>query len=829
MSIQKFFVFLERKERVVIGRLNFKHMKLKFTLLFLTLAFYSQAQNWNLLHKSSALHREVDARYGATIDIFQGEAVVGTFSEDTDENGENPLGEAGAVYVLNFDNQSGEWVASQKLVAQPRQVSEFFGVDAALDGNFMIVGAKSSDFDEEGSNFVDDAGAAYIFEKINGEWVQIQKIVASDRAEFNYFGSIVDISGDYAVVIASNNGTDENNQNQLDNAGAGYIFHREANGTWVQSQKIVASDRGIMDFFGNAVSMDGSNLIVGAYFEDHDFMGNNMMAESGSAYLFQMNAQGVWEENTKITALDRAANDWFGNSVAISGDNIVIAARQEDEDATGGNTMTNAGSVYVFHNDGNNNWLQTQKLTSSDRTANDLFGYAVDIFEDKIIIGARSEDEDENGQNTLSKAGSAYLFANTEGVWTQEQKVVASDRHTNDFFGSSVALSSTLMMTGARGNDTDQNDENPLSNSGAVYVFTTCLPNNTDFPMEICYGDSVLIGENYQSVTGDYIVATMDSLGCVSTITYQLTVTQSTTTQVEMEACEGETITVEGQEYTTSTSFLVLGAGMCPDSTFYNLVFHPTENQTIDYNICAGDSVLVLGQYYNDDTTITVEDTTAFGCPSTTIHQVNLIVVEDQTVTDELCEGETIVIGGETISTEGTYEEVVDNSGCEYTLTHNVTVLPLPQVDLGVDQTVCDTLDFFLDAGAGFDTYLWSDNSTLQTLEITETGVYSVTVTQGGCSNSDEVEITVTTCTGIEELTVDELEVYPNPTAGTIYFDNINRQFERFVIYNDKGQIIRDSNLNNTSSIDVKELASGMYMVEFIGKEITRKARFIKK
>lgn len=852
-------------------------------LPFLLIGMLTQAQGWTQIQKSDALHRDTDSRYGATIDISGNEAVIGTFSEDTDQDGLNDLSEAGAVYVLNFDENTGTWQATQKLVAEPRENSEFFGVDAAIDGNYMIVGAKSSDLDENGANSILDGGAAYFFEKINDEWILAQKVVASDRAEFNFFGSTVTISGEYALVVASNNSTDENNSNVQNNAGAGYIFHRDGAGVWSQTQKIVASDRAASDFFGNAADMDGENIVIAAYNESEDSAGANTLNQAGSAYVFNLNPNDQWIEVDKITATDRGQMDWFGISVGISGDQIVIGARQEDEDEVGANMMTSAGSAYVFENVGSNVWSQSQKLVSSDRADNDLFGYSVAIFEDKIIVGARSEDEDTEGINTVNKAGSAYVFEKNNGVdWIESQKLIANDRHDNDYLGASVAIENGLVMIGSRGNDTDQNDENNLNNAGAVYVYTSCITVVTDIPLSICQGDSVLIGDAYQSQTGDYIVSTMDSLGCISSLNYQLLVNDYTVSNIDIESCQGETVTIEGDVYTEDSEFLLVGEGECADSTYYNLIFHPSPTLFVDGTICLGDSVEIEGSYYSEDIDfISQNDTTQFGCPSYIHYSLALFTPQDVQVTNDLCEGDTILINEQVITENGNYpvpdqdwvgcdiivthivtfhtpedtnvtdvlcegetieidgviitqngEYVASEEGdwgCISSVTHTVTFNPVPSIDLGVDLEICDTLDYFLDAGAGHDEYLWSDNSTNQTLEITESGVYTVMVTDLNCSTSDEIQITVYTCTGIDELSISQIQVYPNPTIGTIYFENLNSKFDKFIIYNENGQVVKESVINNLTAIDVKQLSSGLYVIDFIGKDFSQKARFIKK
>ncbi len=86
-------------------------------------------------------------------------------------------------------------------------------------------------------------------------------------------------------------------------------------------------------------------------------------------------------------------------------------------------------------------WNEIIKLAASDRALNDNFGYSVNIAGDYAIVGAYMEGEDASGGSTLSEAGSAYIFYNNGGSWVQQQKIVASDRAANDWFGRSVAIS----------------------------------------------------------------------------------------------------------------------------------------------------------------------------------------------------------------------------------------------------------------------------------------------------------------------------------------------------------------------------------------------------
>ena len=292
---------------------------------------------------------------------------------------------------------------------------------------------------------------------------ELTKMMASEPDTMDKFGSNVSISGDYAIVGAYLDDDDAFGKNSIFNAGAAYIFERDVKGNWKESQKLVASDRSRNDWFGKFASISGDYAIVGAYQKDFG---------TGSAYIFERNLNGHWRETQKLNASDKRALDWFGSCVHIYQDYALVGASREDEDSSGTNTLNGAGSLYVFKRDLVGTWIEVQKLVSSDRSEEDRFGCSVSRSGEYLIVGALFEDDDSFGVNTLSKAGSAYIFKrDMNGIWTETEKIVASDRNIDDLFGAQVSMSDGYAIVGAYGDDGDESGRDYLTNAGAAYIF----------------------------------------------------------------------------------------------------------------------------------------------------------------------------------------------------------------------------------------------------------------------------------------------------------------------------------------------------------------------
>jgi len=214
----------------------------------------------------------------------------------------------------------------------------------------------------------------------------------------------------------------------------------------VEVAKLLADDGEADDLFGYSASIDGDTAVFGAIWDDDN--GPN----SGSAYVFTRSG-GAWTQQAKLLAGDGAGEDYFGFSISLSSDTAVIGAYANDDNGSG------SGSAYVFTQSGGA-WTQQAKLLASDGAADDQFGQSVSLSGDTAVIGAWQDDDNGN------ESGSAYVFTRSDGVWTQQTKLLPSIGAADDLFGISVSLSGDTAVIGAVWDDDNGSD------SGSAYVFT---------------------------------------------------------------------------------------------------------------------------------------------------------------------------------------------------------------------------------------------------------------------------------------------------------------------------------------------------------------------
>ncbi|MDA8962900.1 thrombospondin type 3 repeat-containing protein [Pseudomonadales bacterium] len=389
-----------------------------------------------LENKLTASDGAENDRFGRSVSIDGDTALIAAYGDGS---------YSGSAYV--FVRNNGAWSEQAKLTASDGATSDWFGSSVSLDGDTAVIGAQGDD--DNGS----DSGSAYVYVRSNGVWSEQQKLTASYGAQYDNFGFSVSIDGDTAVIGAR---LDDDNGS---NSGSAYVYVR-SNGVWSEQAKLTASDGAAFDRFGRSVSIDGDTALIAAYGDDN---GN----DSGSAYVY-VRSNGVWSEQAKLTASDGAGSDNFGYSVSIDGDTAVIGAFEDDDNGD------RSGSAYVYVRS-NGVWSEQQKLTASDGAADDLFGWSVSIDGDTAVIGAFEDDD-----NSYD-SGSAYVFVRTNGVWSEQQKLRASDGASDDQFGISVSIDGDTVVIGAYGDD----DNGGISGSAYIFPLTPPSPPHQDTPAVI--------------------------------------------------------------------------------------------------------------------------------------------------------------------------------------------------------------------------------------------------------------------------------------------------------------------------------------------------------
>lgn len=366
---------------------------------------------WKEVQKLISDIRRKDDAFGSAIAISGNYAFVGVRAHDYDPSEQNPILYAGALFV--FERKSnGRWVQIQKVVAPERRRSEF-GAAVAVDGEYLAIGAPAYEV-KDSFGGIQRVGAAYIFKKKpSGKWEFEEMLMASDKKDKTYFGE--ELSMDQAVLaVGAHRETDDiNGEYPLKAAGAVYIYQKDKQQNWKETQKIVPSDRAAVDFFGDDLDIDGKTMAIGAY---RKYVGDEIM--HGAVYMYQYQKDSSWKEVQKLEASDHGKLDGFGWSVALLGDALVVTACTDYHDANGGNSLLESGSAYLFVQKDCGVWTQIQKITPNVRGYGANFGSAAAISGKDVLISAFHEKTDANQSRPINAGGAAYFFKLT-GVGTK--------------------------------------------------------------------------------------------------------------------------------------------------------------------------------------------------------------------------------------------------------------------------------------------------------------------------------------------------------------------------------------------------------------------------
>jgi len=311
--------------------------------------------------------------FGFAVAVDGDLAVVGAHWEDSNATGvdgnqsDNSAIHAGAAYA--FTRSGTTWSQSAYLKAASSDMNDLFGISVGVAGSTVMVGVPGESSSATGidgdptDNSAAGSGAAYVFFHDGAAWGQQAYVKASNSASGDSFGRSVAASGDTVLVgayLEDSNASGVNGDetdNSLSGAGAAYVFTRTGS-TWSQQAYLKASNPGLTDFFGLAVSVSGDAAVIGAGSEDSSATGvdgdesDNGAGNSGAAYAFTRSGT-TWSQAAYLKASNTGFSDDFGGSVGIDGDTVVAGARLEDSAADSvngeqGNTALDPGACYVF-------------------------------------------------------------------------------------------------------------------------------------------------------------------------------------------------------------------------------------------------------------------------------------------------------------------------------------------------------------------------------------------------------------------------------------------------------------------------------------------------
>jgi len=388
---------------------------------------------------------EPEDAFGNWLSIDGDTAVIG--SPYDDDLGYN----SGSTSVLRRA-PDGSWSVVRKLTASDGEAGAGFGCRVDIDGDWIIVGAIL-----HSGGGPTHAGAAYVFYRNQGgpnQWGEVKKLTASDAAAHDHFGAGVAIAGDTALVGAAGGCG-------VQVAGAAYVFERHFGGqdNWGECAKLIAPDGMVHDDFGIAVAIEGDIAVVGAQQADAP------ETDSGACYIFYRNPGGApaWVLVKKLAASDASDNDWFGISVSIDGDFIIVGAASVYPYLPAGTP----GAAYIFERDadGTDNWGEVKKLVGSgDPYAFPEFGRSVSISGSLMIVGASRD-------NPPWENDATYLFHRHRGGennWGEIAMITGHDSVPGDRFASCVSISNHTAFVGAAWHDHEPED----FPTGSVYEIT---------------------------------------------------------------------------------------------------------------------------------------------------------------------------------------------------------------------------------------------------------------------------------------------------------------------------------------------------------------------
>ena len=357
-------------------------------------------------------------------------------------NSPNGCFECGAAYV--YTAVGGDWTNLSLTATLTQSGGQFeggFGDSVAISGNTIVVG---------GYDFAVESGAAYIYISPSGTVTENAELTTSGSAS----GVFNTVSIDGNAIVAGSNLSSVGNEKEV---GSAYVYV-EPEGGWInatQTALLVANNESMGCYFGNSVGISGHTVVVGAPRSDAD-----SLVQRGRAYVFVEPTEG-WSgtrgQTAELDPADGTKKAYFGQSVSISGGNVVVGGPQQTIGSNG-----TQGAVYVYTRP-STGWpktmTETAEITAAGGKAGSELGYSVAVSGTTLVAGAG---------DAHSHQGVAYVFSEPDGGWQNVSgglAVSASDGSPNNAFGAAVGIGGGVLTVSAPG------WPNGVGGDGAVYIF----------------------------------------------------------------------------------------------------------------------------------------------------------------------------------------------------------------------------------------------------------------------------------------------------------------------------------------------------------------------
>ena len=385
------------------------------------------------------------------------------------------------VSELDCDNSDSCDYTLTSITPSENQSEVGFGFSTDIDGDTMVVG------------MVGGNGSVFVYERINGSWSETAVLKASDGADGDHFGISLGVSGNNIIVGAPfHDLVDEG----ISKAGAAYLYEKVDN-VWntTESKKFTSLSPYSFGAYARAVDIDGDRLVINDLNEVEQ--NQQRLTDVGSVVVYEK-LLDTWTLTEIIDSPVVLAEEAFGFYL-LDGDRLVVSAPYSNNEITGD---VNVGAVYIFEYL-SNTWIETAHIMSDDQPKDVLFGNAISIHNDRLLVGA-PQASGETSDTAFS--GAVYVFEKDQGSWSQVQKILPPNPVEFGHFGYAVGQTDNTFFIGEP--YAEDSDKSVLY-AGAVYTYKE---NNNSWQL-----DKTLKLENpSQSANFGHTISISDSLLLIS-------------------------------------------------------------------------------------------------------------------------------------------------------------------------------------------------------------------------------------------------------------------------------------------------------------------------